>query len=79
MAAFMDGSHDGPSCWPSGIPAVENLSPVSKLLLTVVCRWLKVLLQVMLTGRYSSSIICGTQSDLDVSATAEVVLIIREG
>lgn len=77
-ACFMGGSRDGPSCQLVGIPAMGSLSPLSKLLLAVVCPRVKILLQVVLTGRYSSSMICGTQSDLDVSATAEVVPIIRE-
>lgn len=61
------------------IPAMRHLSPFSKLLLLLSLQ-LKVLLHkiLVLTGRHSSSMICGTQSDLDVSATAEVVLIIRE-
>jgi len=42
VAGFTGGSHHSPSCQPVGFAAMGNFSPLSELLLTVVCLWLKI-------------------------------------
>lgn len=66
MASFMEGTTMASPIltYPVGIPAMGNLSPLSKLskfLFSIVCPQNKILLQIVLTGRYSNSMICGTR------------------